>query len=273
MAYRWTAGFALLLALAVVSLPEGAEASPPTVVAVSPANGATGVSRSTTISIAFDEEMHAQSVESSITVDPAFTWSAWWDQARTTVLLRPDARLPPAAYVEIRVRAGALAADGEALAADYSFFFSTEPLVGPTVLATSPESKAQGVALDTVVRIVFSMPMNRTATEFAILVSPNTPHTHRWNEASTALEIGFAAGLDPGTFYAVTIRDSARSAEGVPISIGYGFGFTTEVAPSPIAPAVPFLAGLLVGVAGTTFALVLTRRRKRYLGPPKNLQP
>jgi hypothetical protein len=95
----------------------------PSVTATSPANGATGVSISTTIAITFSMDMDHASVESAFSISPAtgaaFSWNG------NTVTFTSSAALTPGVLYTVTISTAAVSSSGTALASNYIFSFTT----------------------------------------------------------------------------------------------------------------------------------------------------
>ena len=93
-----------------------------------------------------------------------------WDAASKTALLDPAANLAFATVYTVTVRGGAGGVTdvaGNAMAADVSWSFTTQPdpnpppdTTPPTVIGTTPTAGATGVAPTANVTVTFNEPMN-----------------------------------------------------------------------------------------------------------------
>lgn len=140
-----TAALATLAACSSSSAPDGGvpdsgtpdsgtpdSGSPPTVVATSPANGATGVARTTGLTVTFSEAMDCSTLTSSALGESlggtsiAGTIGCSGTQATFT----PSASLSPDATYVAAVQAGVRDVSGHALAATFSWSYTTAPATG-----------------------------------------------------------------------------------------------------------------------------------------------
>jgi hypothetical protein len=150
------------------SFTVGSDTTVPAVVSTSPANGATGVSRSLAqVSITFSEEMWSgYSITSWDTSFPAYTVS-WSQDKKTAYLARNDQQTPlasggtytfilnPAGYLNFRDLQYCYLPQ-----TTFSFTTAIDPGV-PTVVSTDPANGATGVSRDlATVSITFSEEMN-----------------------------------------------------------------------------------------------------------------
>ncbi|TLZ61949.1 MAG: hypothetical protein E6K13_06370 [Methanobacteriota archaeon] len=104
----------------------------------------------------------------------------------------------------------------------------------PRVLATTPANNTPDIPLDSSIVIVFSEPMNQTATQAALSIAPQLAGaTYRWANGDSALTIDPVALVDR-TQYRVTVAGTARDTCGTgrPMATPANFTFTTEKVPS-----------------------------------------
>ena len=95
----------------------------------------------------------------------------------------------------------------------------------PLVLSTNPEP-GEAVDLTTPISIAFDQPMDQASVEEAFALEPVVNGSFDWVDETT---VRFTPGLAyaPGERYEVTLGDSARSTEGLPLNRAYEFAFTT----------------------------------------------
>jgi Bacterial Ig-like domain len=90
-------------------------------------------------------------------------------------------------------------------------------VTGPTVVSVSPDNAANGVEANAKIRIAFSEPMNRRATEQAYQSTDMPSVTFTWSANDTKLEIDPAGDLEhtpTGRLYNFTIRETAKDLAG-----------------------------------------------------------
>jgi hypothetical protein len=141
------------------------------------------------------------------------------------------------------------------LAAEYSWSFTTELIVPPTVIATSPINNAINVAFDKVVTTTFSMVMNPlsiTTSSFTIKRGVNIQSAAVTYSGTTA-SLTPTNLLLPNTTYTATITTNAVSASGIALVNNYVWDFTTMDTPS-VGPDLGSAAqfGAFGGNAGIT---------------------
>ena len=144
--------------------------TPPTVTSVTPVNGATGVSVSTTASAIFNEAMNASTINGS-TIElrnpsnALITATVSYNAATRTVTLTPSAALANSTVYTVTIKGGASGvkdAAGNALASDYSWSFTTVLLISfhQQYLQLLRVNGATGVSVSTTVSAIFNEAMN-----------------------------------------------------------------------------------------------------------------
>jgi len=237
----------------------------PTVIAQSPAPGATGVPLNTTVTATFSKPMNAASI-----VPTTFTLRAagaaanvpatvTLDATGTIATLTPTGPLALGTVYTATV-VGVTDAVGNALGTNIVWSFSTD--VAPTVIARSPAPGATGVPLITNVTVTFNKPMNAasiTTATFALRAAGavvNVPAIVTLNAAGTIATltpsigvvngIVIASPLAAGTIYTATVAGIVTDAAGTALGADSVWSFTTDAAatviaqsPTPNATGVP----------------------------------
>ena len=231
------------------------DTTPPTVIGVSPASGATGVATGTTVTATFSEAMDATTIATS-TVDlrdpsgavvPA---AVTYDSPSLTATLTPGVLLAPSTTYTARVKGGAtgvkdLAANPMTIDFTWSFTTAAAPppaTTPPTVTAVSPASGATGVATGTTVTATFSKAMDATtisATTFVLLDAASTLVFASVSYDGTARTATLTprAALAAGATYTATVSGGpagVKDLAGNPMTSNFTWSFTTA-APVPSA--------------------------------------
>lgn len=232
----------------------------PTVSSTSPTDGATGVSVSTNIVITFSEEMDQASVESALAVSPSFTYTSSWNAAGDQLTLTPDSNLDSTTTYTVDVSTDAQDIVGNNMESLYSFSFTTEDNVPPTVTSTSPTDGSTSVSISTTIDITFSEEMDQASTENAFSIENGVTGTLSWNAAGTTMTFTPDSDLSFSTTYTVTVDGTAMdlagntldgdgdgTSEGSPQD-DYSFSFTTSSNSPPDAPFNPVPSNGATGV-------------------------
>jgi hypothetical protein len=220
-----------------------------------PAN-ATAIPTNTTLAIQFDRPMSPLTVNPTYSLRPCldgrtcaslgvavpllFEWTAQY----TLLLVTPQTLLTPGTWHRVGIANGATDLGGNA-ATPVSWVFEVASgamaidATVPQVVGWDPPTGARDVRVDYPVTLLFSKPMNMTATNAAVQVcdagtsstsstSGATPPaggsamsgclatlTFRWDSSATLLTVGHpTAGFTPGKTYRVVVTTSARDAAG-----------------------------------------------------------
>ena len=214
----------------------------PSILSLSPANGATNVSAATNIVATFNEPLLASSVtgatfqlkDASNNIIPAVV-TATGDQ----IILDPVSLLPYSTGFNVLVKGGATGVKdlaGNPLPNDHSWSFSTSTDIDPPLITSvSPASGATGVAMGTSITINFNESINAsTATNTTVQL--RDPGNNLVNASVSAsggqVTLTPLAALKSGTVYTVTI---SAGASGIKDLVGnamvnnYTWSFTTVV--------------------------------------------
>ncbi len=75
----------------------------------------------------------------------------------------------------------------------------------PKVVTTIPDRNSEGIAVDSPMIIIFSIPMNIIAVEKVLEISPYVNYNLTWTKNDTALRLDFAQNLSYNTSYIISI--------------------------------------------------------------------
>src|SRR5262249_54063717 len=147
----------------------------PTVATTSPADNATNVPLNSKVTVTFSKPMSADSLSSmSLKLSPNVSGTV--TPSGSTATFTPASSLSPSTKYEVMVPAGVKDTTGQALAADYSFSFTTVDV--PTVVSTDPARDALGVSVEAVIKATFSKDMAADSiSETSFTLAPQVPGT------------------------------------------------------------------------------------------------
>jgi methionine-rich copper-binding protein CopC len=129
-------------------------------------------------------------------------------------------------------------------------------VVPPVVVSTTPANNATGVKVRTKIKVVFSHPMNEAATQSAFSLSALTG-VFGWSTDGQTLTFTSLGALAYGTNYVISVRSSAQSAVGVPLTPSYSSHFRTVYRPVVVSTTP---ANNATGVAvGTQITVVFSQ--------------
>ena len=235
---------------------------PPTVAVTGPVAGAVDVAVTTAVTAAFDEAIDpATLTELSFTLAPAggdpVPATVMLDAASTTATLAPQAALAHGTVYEARL-AGAIAdGDGNHLAADHVWTFTTLPpdLTAPVVVAAAPAAGTGGVLPGRSLSVDFDEaidPATLTAASFTVaprdgvVVAADLSYDPETRRAT----LDPVAELDLATTYEVRLTTAVADLAGNPLAADLEWSFTTRFDPVVTTTATTdadFAAGTLTG--------------------------
>ena len=243
----------------------------PTVTAVTPSNGSTGLAANTTVTVTFSEAMSASSITAStFTLTPTTKGSApvsatvSYNAATFTATLTPKAPLAANVTYTAAVTTGAMGATGSAIANVDSWSFTTAQAPVPTVTAVTPASAATGVAVTSPVTATFSEAIDPTTVTTGVTGSTfiltgggaSVAGTITADPTNTIFTFTPSASLAYSTTYTALITtgvQAASSAPEVPLAANYAWSFTTQAPPlASISAVTPATGSTGIAIAGTT---------------------
>ncbi|WP_176728622.1 Ig-like domain-containing protein [Planobispora rosea] len=206
----------------------------PTIRAVSPAANAIGVATGSPVSVTFCEPVTNAALTLKDSTSAAVEGTVVLDQPGTTVTFTPSGALTPGAQYTAEVNGAADAAGNVITAYSWSFTTATADTTPPAVTATTPESGATNVAVDTQVRVTYGEPV--TGVQIAVTDSGGgtIAGTVTMPEGTVAVFTP-AAPLSTGGSYTVTASGATDAAGNTQTAHNWSF---TTVAPSaePVNP-------------------------------------
>jgi hypothetical protein len=197
------------------------DTTPPTIVAVQPANGATAVPSNSSIVITFSETMNVVATTSALSVSPAVTctggWS--WNVAATTASCIPATPLSYSTMYTVNVAATASDVSGNAMGSAYASSFITGVMpdtTPPTIVSVVPVNGATGVPRGAKIVVTFSeaMDINSAQLAFSITSPMGVTGTPTWANGNTQMTYTPSASFDYGTTVNWQVSTAAKDASG-----------------------------------------------------------
>ena len=219
----------------------------PTVTSTIPANAATAVAINTKVSALFSTAMDASTLTSTtFNVSQGSTPVAGTVvTVGATATFSPSANLAANTLFGATIKAGVKDAAGNALAADYTWSFTTGASADstpPTVTSTDPLNLATNVAITQKVNATFSKAMDPTTlTSTTYTVTQGTPPTAvagavTYNSATLVATFSPTANLTSGTKYTATVTTGAKDVAGNALAANYVWTFNVGgVAPQVVS--------------------------------------
>lgn len=120
------------------------DTTPPAVQSTNPANNATGVAVSSTISVTFSEPMSKSATQSAFQISPAKSGSFSWNGAGTVMTFTPISALTSSQNYTVTIGTGATDLAGNPLQSAHNWTFTTATPPPPDVTGISPSSGSTG---------------------------------------------------------------------------------------------------------------------------------
>ncbi|MBK9042945.1 MAG: Ig-like domain-containing protein [Saprospiraceae bacterium] len=202
----------------------------PVVISTIPTNGATNVPLDQVISVTFNEEMNANTINNvTFTVTGSSAISGTIVFQGTTATLTPDSPLTSNTTYTGKVTTGVKDINGNALQTDYIWTFSTGDILSPLVIITDPANLEIDVNINKVITATFNMPMDAltfNATTFKISQG-GTDITGSVSYTGVTASFTPTAMLSSNTTYTAVLTKNIKNADGVNLDSDYVWTFTT----------------------------------------------
>jgi len=238
----------------------------PTVTAVTPANASTGVAITSAVTATFSEALNASTLTgSTFTLTPqggtAIAATVAYSSSGNVATLTPNAPLAYNTTYTATITTGVTSSLGAALAANYTWSFTTATAPPPTVTAVTPTNGSTGVAITSAVTATFSVVMNSstiTASTFTLVAQGGTTvlGSVSYNSTTSVATFTPAQDLAYNTTYTATVTTGVSSSAGTALAANYVWSFTTEAAPIPtVTSTVPISGATNVNVSNALTAI------------------
>ena len=213
------------------------DTTPPEVSETSPANGATNVTIDSAITGTFSEAMDAGSITQStfLVSGGSGTIGGTVSYSGTTVTFTPSGTLAYSTTYTATVTTGVKDVAGNAMAANYTWSFTTgaaPDTTPPAVSATSPVSNATGVEVNSAITGTFSEAMDAgSITQSTFLVSGGSGTIGGTVSYSGTMATFTPSGtLAYSTTYTATVTTGVKDVAGNAMAANYTWSFTTGAA-------------------------------------------
>ena len=230
------------------SFTTATNAAPPTVIATSPVDSATNVPVNFKLTATFSKAMDPLTISgTTFTLRQGATnvvGVVILDVLTNTAAFTPAAPLLASTVYTATISTGAKDLGGTALAANYSWSFTTAAsAVAPTVTATAPINLATNVPINVKPTATFSRAMDPTTmstTTFTLAQNAtNVVGVVSLDALTNIATFTPAAPLLANTVYTATISTAAKDLGGTALAANYSWSFTTAAAPT-ITSTTPF---------------------------------
>jgi len=207
----------------------------------------------TSIEVAFSEPVEPDSATRALRISPDVDGTTSW--SGSTLIFTPNDPLELETEYEVSVDPSVRDLNGNQMEeTPPPFDFVTAGR--PAVVEADPADGSEDVALDTIVRLVFSTLMDTASVEAELRIEPAVPHELRWS--GEELEIVPTVPLGAGRSYRITIGPDAADAAGVALGQPASVEFRTVAPGLQVETIVP--ADGIDGIAvSTAIAIVFDR--------------
>lgn len=230
----------------------------PGVTFTSPSHETTGVAINTAISASFSEEMEATTFTTvTFTLnDGIVNISGSVSYTGTTATFTPSGSLLPSTVYTATITSGVEDLTGNAMAADYTWSFTTgtnTDIIPPTVSFTSPANRATGVAVNGAISAVFSeaMDVSTMDTDTFVVNDGSSNISGSVSYAGTTATFTPSGNLNSSTVYTATITTGVKDLAGNAMASDYTWSFTAGTNADTTSPSVNAMnpANSAIGIA------------------------
>jgi Big-like domain-containing protein len=237
----------------------GPPPTPPQVLSVTPAAGATGISTGVAPRAVFSEALDAASVSASTVMlrDAAnnlITASVSYSSSNFTVTLTPQQPLQPGQTYTVTLKGGSALphitdATGTPLASNYVWSFTTAqpPPTPPQVLSVTPAAGATGISTGVAPRAVFSEALDSASVNASTVMLRDAANnlitaSVSYSSSNFTVTLTPQQTLQTGKTYTMTLKGGSglphiTDATGTPLASDYVWSFSTAEPP----PSTPIL--------------------------------
>jgi methionine-rich copper-binding protein CopC len=229
--------------------PPPVDTIPPTVTSNSPANGASDIATNTIVTAVFSEDIDCTTVTtSSFTLSDGGAVAGSVSCSGNTATFTPGANLADGTTYTATLTSAItdLAAAPNALAADYTWTFTTKAVVppppsdttAPTVSSVTPANGATGVDIGTQISVLFSEPVDCLTVNGSSFVVNGGAVGGTVSCSNDSASFSPSAPLANSTVYTATLSTTVSDQAGNPMAADYNWSFTTAAAPDTTPPTV-----------------------------------
>ena len=211
------------------------DTTPPTISSTTQANNATNVAVNSAIAATFSEAMTASTITvSTFTLNGGVAGTVTYDATNNIVTFTPSASLAYSTTYTATITTAVKDSVGNAMAANYTWSFSTgsaPDTTPPALSSTTPANNATGVAVNSAVTATFSEAMTAsTFTTATFNLSGGATGTVTYT--GTTATFTPTSNLAYSTAYTATITTGAKDSAGNAMAANYTWSFTTGSAPN-----------------------------------------
>jgi O-glycosyl hydrolase len=222
----------------------------PTITAVTPTNNSTVVAITSPVTATFSEAMTASTITgSTFTLAPlggaAVAATVTYSSSGNVATLTPSAPLAYNTTYTATITTGVQSSLATALAANYTWSFTTAIAPPPTITAVTPVNASSGVAVSAPVTATFSQAMTAstiTSSTFTLVAQGGSAVTGAvsYNAGTSTATFTPSQNLAYNTVYTATVTTGVQNYGGVALGQPDTWSFTTTTPPVPaVSSTVP----------------------------------
>ena len=210
--------------------------APPSVIAVFPLNGATGICPNTIVTATFNRAMNPSTINTTtftLTGPGATAVTGVVTYAGSTATFTPSSALALSTLYTATITTGAQDTFGNALASNFVWSFTTGSALcaPPTVISETPLNGSTGICPSSVVTATFSRAMNPStinSTTFTLTGPGTTPVAGVVTYAASTATFTPSTALALNTLYTATITTGAKDLFGIALASNFDWSFTSS---------------------------------------------
>jgi methionine-rich copper-binding protein CopC len=211
----------------VVFTPTAPPDPAPAVTSVSPANGATGVATTTSVTVNFSGSFNASSVSIAL-AGPGGAVAGSLSTGATSATFTPTAALGNGTTYTVTVNASS--PGGTAMAPVTSSFTTVITPTTVNVASTNPATSATGVPVNSTIGVTFGGSLSPSSVSLTLTPNGGTAVAGTLTTTATTATFTPSAALLESTFYTATVNASSSSGAAM---APYTWQFST-VSPAPV---------------------------------------
>lgn len=213
--------------------PSG-DTTPPTITFTDPPSNATGIAVNSVISAIFSEPMDATTITAAnFTVSNGVTGTVTYVATASEAIFTPSANLASGTTYTVTITTGVkdLASNAMAVTKTWSFTTTNTDTTPPTVSSTSPGSGVTGVAVSSVITVMFSEPMDASTITSANVTlkigGTAVTGTVTYDAATYTATFTPDAPLSNSTTYTTSVSTGVKDLAGNAMAAAKTWTFTT----------------------------------------------
>jgi hypothetical protein len=218
---------------------------PPTVVSVTPLDGASGVCPNTIVTVTFSEAMDQSSIDGTTFTltgpgSAIVAGQVSYDGSNNTAIFTPSSSLTLNTLYTATITTGVRDMFGNALASDFVWTFTTganpcQPPAPP--ISETPPNGSVGLCPNTLVAVTFPQAMDPSTINITTFtVTPGITGTITPDVSNTIFTFTPSSDLALNTTYTATITTGAKDAFGNALASNFVWTFTTGATSCPPPP-------------------------------------